>query len=114
MPDLIPCAACEHLIFQGTCTCPHCGSSKACYGSRVSKAALAIGIVAALSGCDGNAETGETAFAQPDYGVAITDNDGDGYDESSDCNDDDPDIHPNATETAGDGVDSNCNDEDDT
>ena len=112
MPKLIPCASCEAPVFVGTCTCPHCGSTKACYGPRIGKAAAALGLVAALSGCDGGGE--DTFVVQPEYGVAITDYDGDGYDASEDCNDDDASIHPGATETAGDGVDSNCDGEDDT
>ena len=50
-----------------------------------------------------------------DYGVPMTDNDGDGYfAEIDDCNDEDPEINPGETEVPGDGIDSNCNGEDDT
>ena len=113
MPELVPCAACETLVFAGTCVCPHCGVKKACRGTgALGKAAMAVGLVTALAACEGegDVETGVQAL----YGVALVDNDGDGYPEGDDCNDDDANIHPDATETAGDGVDSNCNDEDDT
>lgn len=113
MPDLVPCSACETLVFAGTCVCPHCGVKKACRGTgALGKAALAVGLVAALTACEGgeDVETGVQAL----YGVALVDNDGDGYDQGEDCNDDDDTIYPGATETAGDSVDSNCDGEDDT
>lgn len=51
--------------------------------------------------------------AAPAYGVALTDDDKDGYLTGEDCDDGNPDIHPGARETPDDGVDSNCNGDDD-
>ena len=75
--------------------------------------ALVMGL--SLAACDG---MGNSVAL---YGVACctgdtgpVDNDGDGYFQADDCNDDDASIHPGAEETAGDGVDSNCDGEDDT
>jgi hypothetical protein len=40
--------------------------------------------------------------------IAARDNDGDGFDQRSDCNDDNARINPNATDTPDNGVDENC------
>ena len=69
-------------------------------------AALALGLfVGTGPGCIG---------AQAEYAAPIIDNDGDGYEDGYDCDDDDPTIHPDAEETPGDGIDSNCDGDDDT
>ena len=41
------------------------------------------------------------------------DNDGDGYAQDVDCNDNNPAINPGAAEVCGDGIDNNCNGETD-
>ena len=109
--DLSPCPACHELVVAGACECPHCGRKGVCRSSaRLSGAALLMGLaLVAAPGCDdGN-------NVQPLYGVAFTDDDGDGWSvEEGDCNDDNEDIHPEAEETPGDEVDSNCNGDDDT
>jgi hypothetical protein len=65
---------------------------------------------ALVVGCD-KADT-ETDVPQPEYGVAMVDNDGDGYETPSDCDDSNAAIHPGADETPGDGVDSDCDGDD--
>ena len=109
MERMKPCASCGTHVREGTCACPHCGSS-ACR-SGVSKVGVLLGF-ALLAGCT-KEDTDDTAV-QAEYGVAIIDVDADGYDSGVDCDDDDPAVHPGADETVGDDVDSNCDGEDDT
>jgi hypothetical protein len=52
----------------------------------------------------GNAGEAETRT----WTVAAPDNDGDGFDQRSDCNDDDARINPIAADTPDNGVDENC------
>jgi hypothetical protein len=109
MARLVPCSACEELVMVKTCVCPHCGAGGVCRTLSLPAAALLLGL--AMTGCD----DGGGEQVQPDYGVAITDNDGDGWGvEDGDCDDEDETIHPDADETPGDGIDSNCDGEDDT
>ena len=45
--------------------------------------------------------------------ILRSDDDGDGFQEQVDCDDDNPDIHPEAEDIAYDGIDSNCDEKDD-
>ena len=112
MNYLIPCPSCSKHVVSEDKVCPHCGASTKCETHTSIKTITAILMGLSVVACDGG-PTSETAV-QALYGVAIVDNDGDGYYDDQDCNDDDASIHPGAEETAGDGVDSNCDGEDDT
>ena len=108
---LIACHRCEELVLAGTCVCPHCGTGGVCRRTAaLPAAALMLGL--ALSGCD---EAGMDDDIQPAYGVAIVDEDGDGWGvDEGDCDDTDDTIHPEAEEIPDDGVDSNCDGDDNT
>ena len=65
---------------------------------------LSMSLLLAACG-DDNKDTGPgPADSTPDYADA----DGDGYDESVDCDDNDPYIHPDTTEVCTDGLDNDC------
>ncbi len=100
------CAHCGCYVRLAQPTCPHCGALAP--GVRVPSAAAAL-LGLALAGCP---DPNKDAVAL--YGVEATDEDGDGWLSTEDCDDADETIHPEAEETPGDGIDSNCNDEDDT
>ncbi len=53
--------------------------------------------------CDGDPEAGAV-----DGPCLLPDLDGDGYDDTTDCNDADASVFPGAVEICGDGVDQNC------
>lgn len=109
--DLVACAGCGCHAKHTELTCPHCGASLRGADGSVPRAAAALllGLGAVALGCS----SGPFA-SSPEYGVAITDSDGDGWEDEADCDDANAEIHPEAMETAGDGIDSNCNMDDDT
>lgn len=100
---LFTCSSCGTHGRAGE-ACPHCGTVVVRAPTRTSAAAL-LGIV--LLGCP-DPNTDAVAL----YGVAIQDEDGDGYAPPEDCNDADAAINPGATELPDDGVDSDCDDQD--
>ncbi len=134
---LTSCEFCGMHHFAHEKTCPHCNATatrRRIGGRRMpSAAALLLGL--GLTGCgDKSDDTGTSEPAaepggepdygvpdtsipndEPEYGMAMIDDDGDGYyADIDDCDDNNPDIHPGAPETPGDGVDSNCDGNDDT
>ncbi|MCA9489444.1 MAG: putative metal-binding motif-containing protein [Myxococcales bacterium] len=100
---MTPCPCCEAPMVVGT-ACPSCGVR----GPRRARVSGAAMVLLGLSAFDG------VACTQSLYGIAVTDEDGDGYLSDVDCDDTNADIHPDATEIDGDGVDSDCDGEDDT
>ena len=115
MARLIPCPGCSRHVVCADKICPHCGVSFNCASHTAMKTATALVMGLSLAACDGvPVVDSDTGNMQPDYGMPMIDNDGDGYFDYEDCNDDDADVHPGAEETAGDGIDSNCDGEDDT
>lgn len=110
MARLTPCPRCGCHLRADSPGCPHCGQpapSPSAHRAAVTLLALT------LAGCNGDKDDTDPPD-QALYGDVAMDIDGDGYDESVDCDETNIDIHPDATETPGDGVDSNCNGEDDT
>jgi hypothetical protein len=114
------CRACEALIFEGTCVCPHCGDKAACYRSTPTAAAALLGLSMLAPGCFKDVSSDYTAAAVDDTGSYAddtgeggVDRDNDGWSvNEGDCDDDNPDIHPEAEEIPDDGVDSDCDGED--
>mgnify|MGYP006445544813 CR=1 FL=1 len=107
------CNHCGEAYYLSENQCPHCSSIQHSSTPKSSTAAILLGL--SLTACDRI-----TADPQPLYGVAFDtsdifiDEDGDGYGQDEDCDDNDPEIHPDAEETPEDGMDSNCNNDDDT
>lgn len=108
---LRPCTSCGCHHRVTTPTCPCCGAtlSEDGGGRGLTFAAALLGLAV---GCGDKDDTGHSE-PQAEYGVALVDEDDDGYDTGSDCNDADPSVHPDAADTAGDGIDSDCDGADD-
>ena len=90
--------------------CPHCVSAPKNHSTKMLGLILGVGLTAC-------------AVAESKYGVPMVDNDGDGYSDYEDCNDNDPNTFPGAaiedsetacmTDADGDGYgDANPEDED--
>ena len=109
---LRPCSSCGCHHRVTTPTCPCCGATlseeHSARGLTIAAALLGLAV-----GCGDKDDTGDSPGPQPEYGVALVDNDSDGYTSDIDCNDDDPNINPGATDTPGDGIDSDCDSADD-
>lgn len=99
---MLTVCACGHHRLVGS-ACPSCGSTAGLVGRTAAAALLGL----TLGAC--TTETGQAL-----YGVAMIDEDGDGYPEGSDCDDTNAAVHPGATETPDDGVDSDCDGGDNT
>jgi hypothetical protein len=101
--ELVSCASCQSPVDARACRCPHCDVQLKICGSNRSFAAalLALGLMAC-----------PTTSPQPDYGIPLTDDDGDGYfAEEDDCDDDDADVNPDAVEVPDNGMDDDCDGE---
>ncbi len=125
------CSHCNCYCRPSDTTCPHCGAALSRGAGRPQRAAAAVLLGLALSGCPDKSKDSATGTspvalygmpdtgAQAEYGVpdtsAYADADADGWTPAEgDCDDSDDRVHPEATETPADGLDSNCNGDDDT
>ena len=105
----MPLFPCEHCgAARRTATeCPHCRRLSTS-GAAVRVASIAL-LGLGLTACDGD----DDISVEPEYGVAVIDEDGDGWGvEEGDCDDADPAVYPGAEDTPDDGVDSDCDGED--
>ncbi len=84
------------------------GSSSSSQSSTTGQGGAGGTFVTVASSSSGGGQGG----AVPLYGVAASDDDGDGYlsveGGGNDCDDQDAAVHPEAPDPAGDGVDSDC------
>lgn len=95
---MTPCPACSTLS-RDHAACPTCRPSRSHAG-----AIALLGLLVTACGPGESVDSGVTAL----YGVAIVDDDNDGYPADSDCNDNDDTVHPCAADADGDGDDTNC------
>lgn len=110
---LRPCSSCgcHHRVASATCPCCGAALSEDSGGRGLTLAAALLGLAV---GCGDKDDSGDSPGPQPEYGVALTDQDEDGVSvEEGDCNDNDASIFPGATDVAGDGIDSDCDSADD-
>jgi hypothetical protein len=97
--DLTTCSSCHAPVDAAACRCPACDAQLRVCGTRRPMAVALLGLT--LGGC--------FVVPQPKYGVALTDDDGDGFfAEETDCDDEDADVNPGAPELPDNGVDDDC------
>ena len=102
MPTLKSCPRCAQLIHEDARCCPFCCAKRSTVSGTAAMALMGLALSA-------------SACAQDLYGIAYTDEDGDGYSaEVDDCDDSDASVNPGAIDTVDDGVDSNCDGDDNT
>ena len=69
---------------------------------------MMLGYVTDNNDCDDDSSYTYPGSAVLDGGECLSDQDGDGYPPSTDCDDNDASINPSATEIFADGIDQNC------
>ena len=111
----------SYYFFQGTSmAAPHVAAAAALLmaeGATSSEAESALIDTASDLGTSGWDSSYGWGLIQPDAALAsltpATDADGDGYDETADCDDSDASINPGEAEVCGDGIDNDCDGYDD-
>jgi serine protease len=112
----------SYYFFQGTSMAtPHVAAAAAMLmaeGATNADAEAALTATATDLGSSGWDSSYGYGLIQPDAALALlsssVDDDGDGYDTSTDCDDTDSAINPGATEVCEDGIDNDCDGVDDT